>query len=122
MYELISLPVFTEEEIKEHRKLWIEALRSEKYEQTKYYLKNDEGFCCLGVACDISNISEWIIDGDGLPSYMGLTNYLSIEMKNWLGISEYDVSILAIMNDKENQSFNEIASFIEKNIKISYTF
>ena len=32
---------------------WIEALRSGKYKQSKLSLQSAEGFCCLGVACDI---------------------------------------------------------------------
>ena len=32
---------------------WIKALRSGKYKQGKASLQSAEGFCCLGVACDI---------------------------------------------------------------------
>ena len=32
---------------------WVEALRSGKYMQTQGTLRNGEGFCCLGVLCDI---------------------------------------------------------------------
>lgn len=32
---------------------WITALRSEKYSQTKGNLRDDEGYCCLGVLCDL---------------------------------------------------------------------
>ena len=32
---------------------WVEALRSGKYKQGKISLQNANGFCCLGVACDI---------------------------------------------------------------------
>ena len=34
-------------------KIWIEALRSGKYNQTKRALNNSSGFCCLGVSCDV---------------------------------------------------------------------
>ena len=41
---------------------WIEALRSGKYQQGKCFLhqknsKGEEYFCCLGVACNISNLA-----------------------------------------------------------------
>jgi len=39
----------------EEKKL-IEALRSGKYQQAKGHLRIDGGYCCLGVACDISKI------------------------------------------------------------------
>lgn len=32
---------------------WVNALRSGEYQQTKGCLQDSEGFCCLGVACDI---------------------------------------------------------------------
>lgn len=34
-------------------KKWVQALRSGKYSQTKKVLNDQNGFCCLGVACDI---------------------------------------------------------------------
>ena len=41
------------------KKLWLDALRSGKYPQTQGYLRSSkrddrpEGFCCLGVLCDL---------------------------------------------------------------------
>lgn len=32
---------------------WVIALRSGKYKQTQRVLQNHNGFCCLGVACNI---------------------------------------------------------------------
>lgn len=32
---------------------WIDALESDEYKQTQGYLKTDNGFCCLGVLCDL---------------------------------------------------------------------
>lgn len=37
----------------EVKKKWLEALRSGKYKQDRGYLKTDEGYCCLGVLCDV---------------------------------------------------------------------
>lgn len=45
----------------EFKKKWLEALRSGKYEQGRLFLKNLSGkYCCLGVACDISNNGKWL--------------------------------------------------------------
>lgn len=33
---------------------WVKALRGGKYKQTKSALQNDEGYCCLGIACVIT--------------------------------------------------------------------
>lgn len=44
---------------------WVEALRSGKYKQGKMQLRvvlpdGEPGFCCLGVACDITNTGSWV--------------------------------------------------------------
>jgi hypothetical protein len=38
---------------KKVKKLWVDALTSGEYKQTKGTLKDETGFCCLGVLCDI---------------------------------------------------------------------
>lgn len=42
---------------------WIEALKSGDYTQTKLNLRDTEGFCCLGVACDLfikeTGVGRW---------------------------------------------------------------
>ena len=38
---------------REVAELWVEALRSGKYSQTKAYLQDKESYCCLGVLCKI---------------------------------------------------------------------
>lgn len=40
---------------------WLSALRSGEYAQTKEVLQSDEGFCCLGVLCDIA-VKDGIIE------------------------------------------------------------
>ena len=49
---------------KENRRRWVEALLSGKYAQTKGVLHNDQGFCCLGVWCDVvSPFAEDVREG-----------------------------------------------------------
>ncbi len=41
---------------------WVTALRSGEYAQAKNALRNDKGFCCLGVLCDVyakANNKQW---------------------------------------------------------------
>ena len=42
------------------KKKWVKALRSGKYEQCtgRLHLKGD-GYCCLGVLCDIVGAGRW---------------------------------------------------------------
>lgn len=43
-------------------KQWVEALRSGEYPQTTDRLHNEEGYCCLGVACHLSGLGTWKLD------------------------------------------------------------
>ena len=43
----------------ELRKNWVKALRSGDYQQTKGWLNTEQGWCCLGVLCDISGLGGW---------------------------------------------------------------
>ena len=99
------------EEIKDK---WVEALRSGKYKQCKGRLQKKDGYCCLGVLCDIS----------GIPFDVGYT--LPDNIKNWSGMVTHDgtyrckdlvyLKSLVILNDgrNENKNFNEIADVIEE--------
>lgn len=40
--------------------VWVAALRGGAYPQAKDFLRSEDGFCCLGVMCDIENSSAWI--------------------------------------------------------------
>lgn len=81
---------------------WVEALRSGKYEQGKYYLSKGGKFCCLGVLCDVR----------GLPT--GRNNDLyPYPVQDVL--SAHDCAVLTDMNDK-GKSFAEIADYIEQHI------
>lgn len=39
---------------------WLKALRSGEYSQTSCTLKDSDGFCCLGVLCDVIDPNGWI--------------------------------------------------------------
>lgn len=43
---------------KEIKAKWIEALRSGKYIQAKGQLHDGDGFCCLGVLCDVLGVNK----------------------------------------------------------------
>jgi hypothetical protein len=45
------------------------ALESGDYEQRREYLRQDSGFCCLGVACDLSKLADWETSENGYYSY-----------------------------------------------------
>jgi hypothetical protein len=113
---------------------WLTALRSGEYPQTTGVLRDNKGFCCLGVLCDVMDNSKWsdTVGGDGYGYYFDSredeTNIPAQERKE-LGLhkmvkpplsEQYDEQLLETvlieMNDSHNQNFLEIATFIEANL------
>lgn len=128
----------------ENVRKWVDALRSGNYEQTDGQLRKEDdegvvGFCCLGVACDISELGTWDendgfrIDGveyyddeDGREPDSG---YLPIEVADWLGVfgnnpvlkatvpladSDLTEAVASNLNDLYHLSFEQIADAIER--------
>lgn len=110
------------------KKLWLEALRSGKYKQT---LRNKNGFCCLGVLCDLHGKKikrkGWDKIAPKHPftgySYLNTTGVLPETVVNWSGITNNNPVVnfrsikqsLAELND-EKKSFEWIADAIEQNL------
>lgn len=98
-------------------KLWLEALRSGKYNQGTGRLrnKNEEKFCCLGVLQDLSvkdGGAPWgspngACNSDALPTAV---------IRNFMGLSFSDCDKLTELNDADKLSFTEIADHIEQKI------
>jgi hypothetical protein len=79
---------------------WVNALRSGKYSQTKSCLKDDKGFCCLGVLTDIyiseHENAEWekvsseyaemldLKDRGEVSEFNGTAEMLSPEVYKWV--------------------------------------
>jgi len=102
---------------------WVAALRSGTYAQTQNVLRNHEGFCCLGVLCDLVDPDGWQ-EPNGDETKFG---YLDPESKGYAETYEppveittraglYDTGIFMEMNDNLGNSFDEIADYIEANV------
>jgi hypothetical protein len=120
---------WTADQQKEHRKLWIEALRSGEYEQTHGKLKLGNSFCCLGVACDLyaKQFPEAVWhDNKFMPNKHQYMTYSGFSLPNvvmdWLGLAasnglyanpKKDTWGLIDDNDDDKKSFLEIADIIE---------
>jgi hypothetical protein len=114
--------------VKKHvAKKWVAALRSGKYDQTRRVLSNSEGYCCLGVLCDIAPkaVGKWVESTDINKSrnFVSTTKDQSVArpttkvvewagLKNRLGKHDGMKSCLATMNDN-GASFTVIADIIE---------
>ena len=73
------------------KKLWIAALKGGEYKQTEGNLKDDVGYCCLGVLCDLhlkdTGDGEWEkSENRARYLYLGSGSGLSEEVKSWAGL------------------------------------
>lgn len=70
----------------------VEALRSGKYPQARGALRTEAGYCCLGVACDISGLGTWQADPQSPPDNIG--HYLADRYVITEDKRDSDVSVL----------------------------
>lgn len=114
---------------------WIEALRSGEYQQTQARLRRNQGYCCLGVLCDLyakEHGLEWE-EHEEHEEYEGLKLYtlnqegsiLPEDVKNWAELDDRHPSVkvgktedtpLTYLNDGQRLNFNQIAQIIEEQL------
>jgi hypothetical protein len=109
---------------------WLNALRSGKYQQTQRRLHDENGFCCLGVLCDLygkEHNVEWEINEDfGKYMFQNKVACLPFSVIEWSGIADSgplvyygpgagEICTLADLNDK-GSTFIEIADVIEEHL------
>lgn len=107
---------------------WIESLRSGEYEQTQGRLRDETGYCCLGVLCDLyaqeKNI-EWNDQEELGMRYYTINHEISLlpedvmkwaelDMPNPACIKGNTVICLSYQNDT-GFTFEQIAQTIERN-------
>ena len=96
---------YTEQEQKEHRAELVAALRSGEYQQITGRLTDETGYCCLGVACEISGLGEWSTDILDKPESLA-SDAIMYVVSNGLG--EYNSHVLP-------RSVREYYGFAEAN-------
>lgn len=111
--------------------LWVEALESGEYEQTQLHLREENCFCCLGVANDLyrkmTGKGEWIPHSLGFAFRISPSDSSSVglasSVKKWLELKtngefgpdkliEEDYCIN--LNDSKGADFHEIAAFLRE--------
>ena len=111
----------------EVKSAWLEALRSGQYTQTTEVLRDETGYCCLGVLCDVygkQTGTEWSteeesmrVDVDGITSWTFLKQEMCLpkKVKEWCfetPLEGFSFCNLMELNDS-GSSFQEIAEVIE---------
>ena len=104
---------------------WVSALRSGDYQQGQNYLRTDNGFCCLGVLCDLygkENNAEWNLANNGHNyEFQDKESHLPSSVIEWAGVEDSNpyiiggIGTLSGLNDK-GFTFNEIADLIEEHL------
>jgi hypothetical protein len=113
----------------EIRAQWCAALRSGDYQQARKALYDGEGYCCLGVLCDLAvkagAVAERVYTGTenepGFWQYDGRGDYLPISVREWAGLDDGNPEVrtrtglepLGILNDENGLTFAEIADLID---------
>lgn len=131
-------------EIAERREKWIKALRSGEYKQGFTRLRQDDRYCCLGVACDVyhqmTGEGQWIDssfkgfvfrirpeDTGGAQIFLPRTvanffgvktptgEFMERDAMNALKPTKTYVRSLSGMNDSGEFTLEEVADFLENN-------
>ena len=102
-------------------KLWVAALRSGKYKQGRGRLRRGDSFCCLGVLCDLSKLSEWKSGGYYGSADEARAMHPPVSVLEWAGLRSESGKFgrrhyLSNMND-ERFTFAAIADTIEANVE-----
>lgn len=79
---------------KEIKDKWVAALRSGEYKQTKGKLRDDSGFCCLGVLCDLvrkegmeaPSVEGWQTDWEDFFKAADKEEVLPDGVREWAGM------------------------------------
>lgn len=115
---------------KEIKSKWLKALRSGRYKQTQTMLKDDIGYCCLGVLCTVVG-AKWREDPhdeymravlDGKVINEPGSEVLRLVFLRKIGLTKVRQEVLTNMNDGNGNkgvpahSFKQIADYIEKNL------
>lgn len=106
---------------------WVAALTSGEYEQTRNYLRRvGNGYCCLGVLCEVVDPGQWqgghvsicsyagkYADGGSNPAFI---SFPPAELLDAAGLKYTEAQTLAALNDKEGASFEQIAQYIQERL------
>jgi hypothetical protein len=97
---------------------WIDALRSGKYEQGSEKLRGADGYCCLGVLCDLysqEKNQEWDFRGysenseEESPDTMdywyfdGESEFLPDSVREWAGMTFKNPQVRVDVTEDENE-------------------
>lgn len=105
-------------EQRENLEKWLVALRSGEYKQGKGQLfdESENAYCCMGVACVVLGLKQKEESFEIEKDIWDSAAISTATMEDHFGISDEDLPPeLAIYNDINEWTFEQIADFIEEN-------
>jgi hypothetical protein len=101
---------------------WVDALESGRYEQAHTALRVDNGYCCLGVLCDLAGEGRWVPPTEDeiiKKDYFVMgdvreRNVLPYPLAELVGVTEAQEKKLVEANDNKHETFLQIAQRIRK--------
>jgi hypothetical protein len=112
---------------------WIDALRSGKYDQGSEKLRSHQGFCCLGVLCDLYSheknqgwdfrgVRETNLQPQDYWYFDGESEFLPDSVREWAGMACKNPSVRVDVTDNDDEDdwfyHDEIANLNDS----GYTF
>ena len=107
---------------------WIAALRSGQYEQTDMRLRNNEGYCCLGVLCDLYSRETgeaWFETSNGDFSMHNSETTLPDKVQKWADLYHQHGAYVAVTkryDEGEDTTIHHAPSLTELNDQWQYDF
>jgi hypothetical protein len=96
---------------------WVTKLRSGEFNQTDSTLRDQSGYCCIGVLADCINPSAWEDHAVG-TEYLSFTwgeqdTSLTMDALEDCGLTPSEEAVFIHFNDEGGYTFNQIADLIE---------
>ena len=110
---------------REVMQMWVDALRSGKYRQTTLQLRDVDGYCCLGVLCDLhrekTGQGSWSPDGyyntgddtDGFIPTPAVAEWAGLKGRSPDVSLDVGRDLIAGLNDDDGYGFLELADIIQ---------
>lgn len=100
---------------------WTTALCSGKYERAKAALRDKNGYCPMGILCDLSQLDTWK-EVDNNFYYLGKSKYLPEKVCEWAGITNNEkrnlIDFIIAYHDVLKYPFHKIAELILDKYKL----
>lgn len=114
--------------VRSMKKEFVAALKSDKFKQTRDFLREGDSFCALGVLCELfrqkTGHGSWVGPFFDTGKHQGRAAFVfkldneycfelpSLQVLNWAGLTPEDAMDISQLNDKENATFAEIATYL----------